>query len=361
VIGPIFSANALKAAAVANARSICLISPTANANGIAATGPYVFQANPDFEQRGRAMARYAVGTRGLKTLAILVSTEGNGRFMADAFLKEATDLGARVIATELYERGASDLKVQLGNIRRAGLLEMNDPLISFAGKVSRADIARLVQVGVPARRIDSLVEHSAVIRASKLLGPQARRKIDSVGIRTMATFIPLDSLATPLTTIDGIYVPIASSDEIGIVSSQIVYFNLQTQVLGSGEWNNLPELSAQKRYCTGVIFESESYFDERDSTYLEISRRYSERFSRRPTKYVFFGYDTARLLWSLIQKGGASRDGLARTLKTVENFQGLHAKIGFPPGRVNPWLHILQFDGEKVLHIGEVNGQPGKL
>ncbi|HXX63447.1 MAG TPA: ABC transporter substrate-binding protein, partial [Bacteroidota bacterium] len=75
IIGPVFSPSVMAAATIANARGIPLITPTANANGIAATGKYVFQANPDYDARGRAMARYAVRRRNFRTLAVLAPTD----------------------------------------------------------------------------------------------------------------------------------------------------------------------------------------------------------------------------------------------------------------------------------------------
>src|ERR1041385_1422971 len=49
VIGPLFSNIVSACASIANSSRLPMISPTANANGIASVGPYVFQANPDFD------------------------------------------------------------------------------------------------------------------------------------------------------------------------------------------------------------------------------------------------------------------------------------------------------------------------
>ncbi|HTO93976.1 MAG TPA: ABC transporter substrate-binding protein, partial [Bacteroidota bacterium] len=54
IVGPVFSPEASAAAAVAGPRHLPMVTPTANANGIAAAGPCIFQANPDYEARGRA-------------------------------------------------------------------------------------------------------------------------------------------------------------------------------------------------------------------------------------------------------------------------------------------------------------------
>ena len=79
ILGPMFSSTTLTAARAAQEAAIPLISPTANANGIAALVQFVFQANPDYEMRGRAMARYAVGKLGFRTMAVLAPSDAYGK------------------------------------------------------------------------------------------------------------------------------------------------------------------------------------------------------------------------------------------------------------------------------------------
>jgi ABC-type branched-subunit amino acid transport system substrate-binding protein len=355
IIGPVFSNEASAVASLANRRGYPLISPTANANGIAAAGQYIFQANPDYETRGRAMARFAIEKKGYHVLAVLAPINTFGKFMAEAFADEALRLGAKIVATEWYDRGAADLKSQMAGIRKAGMKAGADPVISFGGKMNRDDVARLVQIGVPMTTIDSLMSASAVINAFELLGPQARRIVDSLGIATLYVDPKVDSLEYPVTAIDGIYIPISSAEEIGIVSSQLIYFNIKCQILGSGEWNNLTELIANKRYCSGVIFESDNYVDISDSVYAQFVGRYVDRFKKRPSKNTLYGYDTAMLTLSTIHNGGTSREALMNGLKLVRNYQGMHAKINFSEKRTNTWLWILQYRGDQVQHIDGFN------
>ncbi|HCV43931.1 MAG TPA: hypothetical protein DGH68_10645 [Bacteroidetes bacterium] len=355
IIGPVFSNEVVAVASLANRRGVPLVSPTANANGIAAAGQYVFQANPDYETRGRAMARYAIEKKGFRVLAVLAPINTFGKFMAEAFSAEALRLGAKIVATEWYERGAADLKDQLSSIRKAGLKAGAEPMISFGGKMNRDEVARLVQFGVSMKTIDSLMNKGARIGATALLGPQARRKVDSLGITAVYDNLDIDSLEIPVTAIEGIYVPISAAEEIGIVSSQLVYYNIQAQVLGSGEWNNLTELDANKRYCNNVIFESDSYVNAADSAYAEFVTAYFERYKKKPSKNTLYGYDTAAMLLSMIRSGGNSRESLASGLRRMEAYRGLHANISFSTKRVNSWLWILQYSGDQINMIDGFN------
>ena len=60
------------------------------------------------------------------------------------------------------------------------------------------------------------------------------------------------------TGIDALFVPIASADEIPIVSSQIKYFNIQAQMLGTGDWNDVAMLDLNRQYTDGIVFFADS-------------------------------------------------------------------------------------------------------
>ena len=354
ILGPVFSPSTLAAAGVAASRNIPMVSPTANANGIAAAGPTVFQANPDYENRGKGMAQYAVRRRGFQTLAVLAPAEAHGRVMGEAFVAEGIRLGAQIVAAEWYQRGTTDLSQHLSAIRRASIQAAAEPMISFGGRLDQAVLAKLVQSGVPRRTLDSLIERSASVRATSLLGPRARRLIDSLGIPVVSATGRADSLEYAAEGIEAIYVPINSPEEVGVVTSQLVYFNIAAQILGSGEWNDLKELDANKRYCSGVVFESDSHTDPGDSGYLRFAEAFSLRAGKPPGRYALYGYDIARLVLELIGRGAATRDGLTRALAQASGYQGLHARIGLSGRRVNPWLTILEYRGEAVTRIDEL-------
>jgi tetratricopeptide (TPR) repeat protein len=354
IIGPVFSTTASAAAVPAQALGIPMITPTANANGIAATGNRIFQANPDYETRGRAMARYAITVKGFKNLAVLAPSDTYGKYLAEGFINEAEALGVRVLATEWYSKGSSDLKVQLSRIRRAAMLASAEPLLAFGGRMKRADLMKLVDHGLPYQRLDSLMSAGAVVPATTLLGPNARALLDSLQIRMEFDETKIDSLEYPVDNLNGIYVPISGPNEIGILSSQIVYFHLNTLILGSGEWNNIAELDANKRYCDGVVFESETFVDSASLSYQEFVRGFIGRFHKRPSRNVLYGYDVAKLVLSCVAGGATTRETLTRALGRVQNFRGLRSAVGFGPGRVSGWLTLLQYSGDAVQRLDEI-------
>jgi ABC-type branched-subunit amino acid transport system substrate-binding protein len=357
IIGPPYSNAAFAVAYHVNTNGVPMVTPTANANGIAATGPYVFQANPDFRTRARAMAQYAVLKLRMLRLGILSPNETNSKLMAETFAAEVRRLGASVIATEFYEPGATNLMNQLVGLRKKGNEAGAQPFLFFGTSVNKREIARLVRLGVSPKLLDSLLATKAVVNATWLLGDNARELLDAEGIPHRVGDPRVDSLERPVTAIQGLYCPISSSEEIGIVSSQVAFANLQTKILGSGEWNNERELNAHRRYCEGVVFEADTYIDVSDPAYADFVRRFSTRFGKRPSRYAVFGYDVGKSVFSLLEQGALSRVQLRDALEAMPTLQTLHAKLSFGLHRVNPWLHILEYSGGIIRRVDELSAE----
>jgi ABC-type branched-subunit amino acid transport system substrate-binding protein len=354
ILGPVYSGEVTASASSANESGIPLITPTANANGLSSVGPYIFQANPDYDLRGRAAARYAMQQLGLRMFALLAPSDSYGKLMAESFAAEVARLGGKIIATEWYLRGATDLQEQFMDLRKAARTEFAEPVVSFAGDVDPGEVEKLSRAGVARELLDSLLASKAKVGVSALLGSRGSHIADSLGIPTSKEVPEPDTLENAITIIDGIYLPIASPEEIGILSSQLAYYNFKTQILGTGDWYNLVELDANRRYTSGVIFESDTYVDATDSAYLKFFDGFYQKTNTHPTKNTLFGYDTAKLLLSVISSGVSSRESIATSLHGVRDFRGLHSLISFNERRVNSALNILRYKGGEVKKLADI-------
>jgi ABC-type branched-subunit amino acid transport system substrate-binding protein len=354
VVGPAFSHEAFGVSWIANEKGIPLITPTANANGIAATGPFVFQASPDLETRAKAMAEYAVGNLRLRRLAVLASKEQSSRILAEAFAKEAVRLGGEVIAIEWYEKGTTNLALQLTALRRKGNSATQEPYLSFNERMTKKELMKLNKLGMSAKLLDTLRSVRGVVNATHFFGDSAKGRLDEEGIPYALGDPRIDSLHRITTTIQGLYCPLSSSSEIGVVSSQIAYFGIGTRILGSGEWNSLSELNANKRYCKGVVFESDISADVRNANVGEFTGQFLRRFGRQPNRNNFYGYDVANLILTAIQKGARTRDQLKASLSDVRSSNSLHSRISLFPRRVNTWLHIFEYENNTIQHVTEI-------
>lgn len=355
IVGPVFSDQALAAAEIANRRGTPLITPTATATGIAAVGRYIFQANSDFVVRGRAMAQYAFLAKGARRFAVLAASDSSDRIIAEAFIQEVKDLGGELVDVQYYKPGQTDLRDELTMMRQRGLELLEPIVINFGAKTRPVDIKKMVSWGVPQQIIDSLMTSNAAATVESIFGDGGRRVVDSLHIPTQRIRAKYDSLGMPVASIDAIFVPLSSAQEIGIVTSQLRYFNFQSQLLGTGNWYEPTELEQNRQYSNGVIFATDSYWEEIGQQYQLFEKQFRASFSRDPSLNAMMGYDTMRLLLSTIRQGAVRRDEIAAALTASQTFQGIHSKISFDNRRVNSSLNILQYKNRSIKKIGEID------
>jgi ABC-type branched-subunit amino acid transport system substrate-binding protein len=203
--------------------------------------------------------------------------------------------------------------------------------------------------------LDSLTMSGALVDVTALFGEDGVRIADSMKIQTQRVKAKYDSLGYPVTGIDALFASIAGSEEIGIVASQLRYFNFQTQLLGTGNWNDATELDQNRQYANGVIFATDAYWEEINQQYQQFIKRFRSKYSKDPTKNSIIGYDAANLLLNAIHQGATGREAIASVLRNSQTFQGIHSKISLDPRRVNSFLTILQYKNRSIKKIGEID------
>ncbi len=108
VVGPLYSEEALAAAAAAEQAQVTLVAPLATDPRVSQGRRYVFQANATTEVRGRTMARYALSSMRARRFGIFYES-GADRLsaeMAEAFGDEVMREGGQVLFyTEVPSRG----------------------------------------------------------------------------------------------------------------------------------------------------------------------------------------------------------------------------------------------------------------
>jgi ABC-type branched-subunit amino acid transport system substrate-binding protein len=355
VIGPVFSNEAQSCAEVSKIYKIPVLSPTATGNGIASVSGYSFQANPDFINRGRAMAIYAVKDLGLINLAVISSDEPSSRAITESFISEVSKIGGTVIDTEWYQKGATDLSEQLKKIRKVGLTQAAEPVVSFISKISQKEKMKMIRAGANLRLIDSLVEVNGIVGVNKLFGRRGKYIADSLHLKYTVPSINVDSINIPVNSVHGIFIPISAAEEIGVLTSQIYFYNIKTQILGTSEWYDEIELDQHTVYTDGTIFLSEFFIDNSQPKVAEFLSQYSKKFNKTPSRYSFFGFDAASLILDQLKTGAITRETILARLASIKSYIGLHSKISLSSRRINSELHILKYVNGSIVKIGEVN------
>lgn len=120
ILGPNRSAHAIPISEVVQQRGIPMVTTTATNPAVTSAGDFVFMAAFTDAFQGAVMARFAVETLGLTSVAILtrsneVYTEGISEFFRTNF----TNIGGTIAADEFYEEGTTDFTQQLKRIAAA--------------------------------------------------------------------------------------------------------------------------------------------------------------------------------------------------------------------------------------------------
>ena len=356
IIGPISSNEVFASAGIANERGVPLITPTATANGIAAIGPFIFQANPDYDTRGRDAASFAFNTLGARNFAVLAPTDVVGKQLADSFIAEISSLGGVMIDVQWYAPGSMDLRSELMSMRQKAFKKLEVPTIDFGAKMRQSELNKFIKWGVNQRILDSLIERGLTAQITLLFGSRAQVITDSLKIHTHLDRIDYDSLGRPADAIDALFVPISSSEEIPVVSSQIKFFNIQTQVLGTGDWNDAAALDQNRQYTNGVMFFADSYPDPASEAYRTFDAKYRMANTNKiPGTNAMFGYDAAKMILQVVSQGKSRRKDIAEGLAKMEGFEGLHSRISLSKNRVNSCLNVLQYKGGQISQIGKID------
>ncbi|MHB1051426.1 MAG: ABC transporter substrate-binding protein, partial [Bacteroidota bacterium] len=335
IIGPLFSDETLTAAAVAMEQSIPLISPTATDDSVAMTGDYIFQANTTSSMRGKVLAQYAVSVLGARTIAVIASDAPTSQMQADSFVVEAERLGGIVLFNQRYKKGDVDLRNHFRALREIAAEQTAEYLVTFRGKMDRADVVnKMVSYGFSPHVVDSIIARTATVNLTHFIGEKAKELADSLKLPTQKNTVYKDSLHFPVNSIDVIFSPITSGQQIGVISSQIAYFNIRSIILGSGEWYNINELDMNRRYADGVIFGSDRWIERNDKT-NSLFLRYTQQHRRQISDNVLFGYDVMTLLIRLFNEGALSREGLKESLSKVINQPGIRNSMTLQYRRIN--------------------------
>jgi len=351
IIGPVFSDETIAAAVSAQREGIPLISPTATEDTIAAIGSFIFQTNSPTSMRGKILAQYAVNVLGAKKMAVIASDASTSKVQADSFSAEAKRLGGEIVADRRYKRGATDLREHFKAIRIAAAALSPEYRIIFKGKINTADIAsKMLAFGLKPAKIDSLLSKGDTVNLTALIGDRAKDLADSLKLPTLKVFPYVDSLQYSVSSLDALFSPISTSQQIGVISSQLAYYNLKTTVVGTSDWYNISELDMNRRYADGVIFGGDHWIEQNDRT-KRISARYSQQFGRQISDNVLFGYDVMSLVITLFNEGALTREQLVASLTSVVSFAGLRNSVTLTTGRVNGDLPILQYKNGVVSKL----------
>ena len=331
ILGPVDENICVPVSVEANYKRVPVIFPLTSNSGFSSMGECVFQINADYFTHVKSIAEYAIKELGLKTFAILAPISRYGQEI-DEYFKEIIDRnGGTIVSEQGYFPGAIDLAMQFENIRNQGFEMMFlDSLQAIADSI---EISILDEEGI------QVFQNEFFLR-KKL---EISEKINSNA--------EIDSLDIPITSIDGLFLPVEKED-LKVVVSQFPFYNITTQVLGGTKWYNPTVLESNINYIDDMVFTSDYFIEESNILFSEFISKFRLKYGRTPSLPEVYGYDCASLFLNAIERGASTREDLRNELSQIENFQGIKGKISFNrSSRMNKFVKVLKYYDGEIIEI----------
>lgn len=291
MIGPLFSESAYAMSGDAENYGITMVPPLANSDSLNLDNAYVYQPNPTFAKRGKALARFAVDELEMDTLAVISETDTQGMEEAYAFREEAERLGAKVIhffQDRFVERG----------------YDVSDYTPHFAGDENY--LSDEEKEDVILRDIDGLF--------LAFTGRGARTLIDLVMTDLEATRAEMD-------------------------------------ILGSTEMSNM-NFSERRLNAFDIYYMDSMHLDESDERVQDFSRRFEEYSGFEPNQFAYLGYDVADFLFQTLEEH-PNPANLKRVIRDRERYEGLILNIAFANSHINSGMNFFQLTPDGAEFQGE--------
>jgi ABC-type branched-subunit amino acid transport system substrate-binding protein len=303
ILGPAMSDVAAGAAIELSAgkSSIPLITPTATTHGIASLGEGVFQLNVTTHVLGQRIAAYASDCLGLKEIAIVAPRSEYGFQLAEAFSETVRKKGGTIAALAYVDPDAADLSGPIQELRQ---------------KIAHHFFEKIRQQG--------------------LLFPDARQ---------MRSY-----MADSTFSLGGIFIPAASGDEADKIASQIVFYKIRGQLLGSSGWYDKTLLLKSSEASQGAYFSVDFQDAPRTEAYLAFSRAFKNRWKHAPDRVSALSYDAARFLLDGMRRSSPSKM-LIPALRETHVFPGVLGDIVFGDEGVNQNTALFRLEGKSFKEV----------
>jgi branched-chain amino acid transport system substrate-binding protein len=156
----------------------------------------------------------------------------------------------------------------------------------------------------------------------------------------------------PLLSVDGVFIP-DSHDRVGMILSQMAYYDVTTTFLGTNSWNGPGLISTGGKGAEGSIF-VDAFFKRNPSALVtRFVEEFRKTYQRDPETLEALSYDGAKFIKEILQsKTVSSPLELQEQLRRVKNFQGVSGLKGFAEdGRAIRTLCILRVNKGQIEKV----------
>jgi ABC-type branched-subunit amino acid transport system substrate-binding protein len=152
----------------------------------------------------------------------------------------------------------------------------------------------------------------------------------------------------PQTRLDAIYLPLTSPDAVAIAISQLRFYNISGELLGSSDWLD-KRLLSNRQLLTSFYYASDFYISDNSST-SAVQSSFKLRFGESPSSLFWLGFDAISYL-SAVCFEKSSSSSLANIIKTSPRIELHHSPIDFSGGNINRAMSIIRFTNGAMARV----------
>jgi branched-chain amino acid transport system substrate-binding protein len=291
IIGPLLSIDVDQAAIKARQLEVPLL--TFSPKGLSPNKEdFVFQNSVTPLEQIRTLTDFILREMDLRTFAIFYPNSPYGLHFKNLFDQEVTQRGGKVLGSVIYQEDQTDFS----------------------------------------REIKGFFKIKAVQK------PDARRKKED---EFKAFF-----------SVDGVFIP-DSHDRVGMILSQMAYYDVTATFLGTNSWNGPGLISIGGKGAERSIFVDTFFKSNPSASVRRFVEEFRKTYERDPQTLEALSYDGAKLIKEILQtKSVASPVQMQEEFLRVKNFQGVSGLKGFAEdGRAIRTLSILRVNRGQIEKV----------
>lgn len=281
VVGSLLSREATSVAAKTEELGVPSIALSQKA-GLTESGSYIFRNAVTSAMQVRELVRTAMDQLGLKRFAILYPNDTYGVEYANLFWDEVLARGGSIAGAQIYNPAETD----------------------FRGPIKRLVGTYYVE--------DRRTEYSARLR-------DWYRKQKKISTRES----PPDDILPAVVDFDAIFIP-DTPKSLGQIAPMLVYQGVtNVRLLGTNIWNSSELVRRGEKNVENAIFVDTNIINDPNFKTSKFYRDFVKAFGEEPGLFEAQGYEVGIMLRQSISGGERSRAGLAESLNSMRQFQGV--------------------------------------
>jgi ABC-type branched-subunit amino acid transport system substrate-binding protein len=307
---------------IADRYRVPVFTPTASLHGLSELSPYFFRNALTRRVQGKYIAEYAVNILRLRRFAVLFPLENYGFDLKDAFTREIELLGGEVITIVPYERSQADFKRQILEI----------------GGLSDDKLEELVQNQLEtSSKFPLLGQKGTISRPRVEAGLRSGDEVENLRVSLELSY-------------DAIFLP-GFYDKVGLIASQLAFYNIDTvTLLGARGWNSPELVKIAGNYIRKGYFVDGFYVNSKRPEVNQFVTQFKTAFGEEPNILSAQSYDAARMFIQIIRSGAQNRLQVRDHLFSIREFQGVSGRTTIlPTGEANKNLFILKINKKQMM------------